>query len=128
MKIMSFIRIKLGTGISTRFVQKFPKFCRIFVVTIFLEEIVPYGLPPRVFRKWCLFLDNMRNFLNMPVKSVFSFFIRNPLMDRPVIWIWWHKLFYLKMADSRWRYFCKIVNLFQVFKINFRSVVFLCTY
>ena len=36
---MSLIRIKLGTGdILTRFVQKSPKFCSIFVVTIFLEK------------------------------------------------------------------------------------------
>ena len=37
---MSLIRIKLGTGeILIRFVQKCPKCRRIFVVTIFLEEI-----------------------------------------------------------------------------------------
>ena len=70
--------MKLSTGnIFIRFVQKSPKFCRIFVVTIFLEEL--------------------RHFLNMTVNTkkknrknsdfqlVFSFFIRNPLMDRPVI-------------------------------------------
>ena len=72
---MSLIRIKLGTGdILTRFVQKCPKFCSIFVVTIFLEEIdlssgisVPYGFGPCSFRISCLFLGNMRHFLNMPV-------------------------------------------------------------
>ena len=34
----------------------------------------------------------------------------------------------LKMVDWRYRYFCKILNCFQVSKINYRSVVFLCTY
>ena len=76
-KKMSLVRIKLSTGdILTRFVQKCPKFCSIFVVTIFLEEInvssgksVPYGFGPYSFRISCLFLDNMRHFLNMPVST-----------------------------------------------------------
>ena len=111
-KKMSLIRIKLGTGdILTRFVQNCPKFCSSFVVTIFLEEIdvssgksAPYGFGPCSLPISCLFLVNMRHFLNMPVstkerknydfKSVFSFFIRNPSVDRRFIWIWWHKLFY----------------------------------
>ena len=74
---MSLIRIKLRTcDILTRFVQKYPKFCYIFVVTIFLEEIdvssgksVPYGFGPCSFQISCLFLDNMRHFLNMPVST-----------------------------------------------------------
>ena len=74
---MSLIRLKLGTGdILTRFVQKCPKFYSIFVVTIFLEEIdvssgkfVPYGFGPCSFRISCLFLDNTRHFLNMPVSN-----------------------------------------------------------
>ena len=74
---MSSIRIKLGTGdILTRLVQKCSKFCSMFVVNIFLEEIdvssgksVPYGFGPCSFRISCLFLDNMRHFLNMSVNT-----------------------------------------------------------
>ena len=69
--------MKLGTGdILTRFIQKFPKYCSIFVVTIFLEEIdvssaksIPYGFGPCYFQISCLFLDNIRHFLSMPFST-----------------------------------------------------------
>ena len=34
----------------------------------------------------------------------------------------------IKNGGLKMTVFCKILNLFQVFKINYRSVVFLCTY
>ena len=81
--------MKLDTGdILTRFVQKCPKFWRIFVVNIFLEKI---DVTFAIFEIWGL-IQKMEKILIL--NQFFSFFIMNPLMVCPVNWIWWHNLFY----------------------------------
>ena len=73
---MSLIRMKLDTGdILTRFVQKCPKFWRIFVAfNIFLEEI---DVTFAIFEIWGLVQKTEKILI---LNQFFSFFIRNPLM------------------------------------------------
>ena len=85
---------------ETSSVPKCPKFCCIFIVIIFLEEIdqssgklIPHGFKPCSFQIQCLFLATMRRFLIMAVNTektekiviliqFFPFVIRNYLIDR----------------------------------------------
>ena len=55
-----FLDPKILSSRLTRFVPKCPKFCSIFIVIIFLEEIdessgklIPHGFAPCSFRMWC---------------------------------------------------------------------------
>ena len=70
---------------------------------------------------------------NLILVQFFSFFISNQLMDRyDHLDLVASQLYYTTafwgLTNFKWRFFCKFFYFKKIFKINYCSVVLLCTY